>query len=1359
MRTIYRINIHRLFLSIILSIAPIIISAQEWLWSNQLKCAGAVVPLDVITDNSGNVYVTGTYKTATLYIGADTIHNFGGDDCFVVKFNSSGNLQWLRRIGGTLDEESVSLVIANNSLYVAGSYKSAKLFFTGTDYLTNDNNFDSFFARYDLNGNFLSSVKVFAGTDVQRIKDLMYNSAINNFLILAQFKNQIKYTDLSGPVTVAARSSKDLIIVKTDLFGVVQDTAIYSTNPQNSIFKDINRTYDNGYYLSGDLFGTINFGGGNTITGHLPTTTADMVILKVNQDLDFQWARKGGSIGFDHANNAIADMYSNIYVTGKVEADVTFDSTATLQSHTIKNIGAQDLYLAKYNKIGTLQWVKRKGDLGTDDGYGITQRENLVQFCGNIAGQVIFNTDTLKTSGITDINTGFAVFNISGDEIGAQGIGGTGLDLGNAITYDVNGNTLITGPFSSASMDIGDSTYSNTSGTSDGFIASFNYPMNAVFTSIKPLNCAGVSDGELVITPYFGVGPYTYAWSANVTSFNDSLAYNLPAGTYSVTATDSRDSVATNSIILTQPSALNLGAVQSDVNCYPTDGISNNGTVNLTVTGGTGEYTYNWEAISGSGVNATAEDQTTLTTGIYSVLVWDDYLCEASDTFFINEPDQITFGESVVTDETIPPGTNGAINLSVLGGNPSYSYAWAGPGGFNSTNEDINSLGGGNYNIHITDTKSCSSDTTFLIINDTLLIASISDKTDVDCKGNNTGSTTVSVANGTGPYTYEWRNNLGNLVDGDSPTIINLPADIYYVTVTDNSSSKTATTSVQINEPALDLGTSIAGTDLQCFGDLNGIADLSVSGGTLPYEFSWSNSSTFEDLLDVGGGTYFVTITDNNGCIANDQITLNEPPAMDINISIDQPVLCNGDLSGIVTATATGGTGTKEYIWDDPGNQNAQTATDLGAGTYHVTATDINECTITGQIQLIEPDVLTLTEVHQDVSCYGLEDGIINLSVSGGTPVFNYDWSNGQISQDISNLDTGTYSVIVTDAHNCIAGLSVDILEPGAVIFQSIDLTNASCYEYSDGEIVITAAGGVGNFQYSTNGGIDYFTDITFTNVAAGIYELKIIDDDDCESADSIVSVTEPEGTTINSTDITNALCNGFNDGSIIISATNPVGGLTYSIDDGLTYYDNSGSFSDLGAGNYGLWIQDGNGCIQQISSLTVLEPAPILLDTNVQHAVGDQNGVITVIPSGGTSPYNYTLYSAAYDSTNTTGQFIELVPGEYYAYVVDINLCNSDTLEISILQSSTQILIYDAFSPNNDGRNDVWNIGNISLYPNCTVTIFNTWGNTVFSSKGYTEPWDGKYHDKYLPAGTYYYIIDLGDDSDPVSGPVSIVR
>lgn len=1434
----------RIFILLIISLCCNLSYSQQWKWSRQMKCSGNVTPIDVITDNSGNIYVTGTYNSGILYIGSDTLQNKGGDDAFIAKFNNNGVLQWMKRIGGNLDDETTSLVIIGSNLWVGGSYKSTPVYFSPTVSLANVNNFDSFIAQYDLNGNLITAVRIFSGTDVQRIKDILYNSTNNRLLILAQYKNQIRYTGASGAVTLTAKSTKDLIVAVSDLSGVIQDTAIYATNPQNSILKDINHSNDGGFYLSGDLFGTVNFGGGNTITGH-STTTADMMILKIDQNLDFQWVRHGGALGYDHANNAVADIYGNIYVTGKVESNATFDSTATLQSQVFTDFGAQDLYLAKYNKLGNLQWVKRKGNAGNDDGSGLIQRENLVQFCGNISGQVIFNVDTLKSSGTTDVNTGFAIFNTTGDEIGAQGIGGTGTDRGNAITFDPSGNTIITGLFASTTMSIGDSTYTNSSGFSNGFIASFTYPMNAVFTSVKQLNCNGASDGQLIVTPYFGVAPYTYTWSANALNKNDSLAYNLPAGTYSVTVTDSRAISANTSITLTQPSKINILSAQTNVSCFPSDGVSNNGTINLTISGGTssGSYTYNWVALSGSGVNATSEDQNSLTKGTYITHVYDDNLCEASDTFTISEPLKIQYGQSIITNETIPPGGNGAINLTVTGGNPVYTYSWSKAGVGISNNEDLTNINGGAYKIQITDSKSCLSDTTFLIQNDTMLIAYISSKTDVNCKGQNTGSATVGLLNGTGPYTFVWKNTLGNTVDGNNASVSNLIADSYYITVTDNSNGKTASTSVKIDEPTLPLSINlIIGNDLKCYSDTNGVADLTANGGTLPYSFHWSNNATTEDLIDLRAGDYSVTVTDNNGCVSTDNITLDAKPALDLNITVFKDISCYGELSGALDAIATGGTGTKQYLWDDPGNQNAQRATTLGAGTYHVTATDQSGCSITGSYILDEPADLVLSETHFNVSCTGNPDGNINLSVAGGTVTYNYEWSNGQLSQDLSGLTSGTYKVTVTDAHNCIDSLAIDITQSPPITIQSLNITDASCYGYGDGKIDVGVSGGSGIYQYSSNGGTNFYNDssiidlsagdysvivrdntgcissdssvsisqpdkilfqtislitpscygytngsisitagggagapyqysinngstfstiASFSNLTSQSYNLLLSDADGCLSSDSLINLTQPDSITFSSENATNISCNGLTDGYITIIVNGTASDFNYSVDNGQNYLSNNGVFTGLSSGLYQVRVRDNNNCEQSGSLLTITEPAVLLVDTtSITHVLGEQNGALEATSSGGTSPITFILDQTNADSSiNNTGKFSGIAAGNYILYAIDNNACLSDSLNITILQESTAISLYDGFSPNDDGVNDTWNIININLYPKCKVSIFNSWGNLVFSSDGYTEPWDGKYNGKLLPAGTYYYIIDLGDGSGQKAGPVSIIR
>jgi gliding motility-associated-like protein len=1418
---------------------------QNWTWSDQFKSTNFVEPLDLAVDINNNIYVTGTYDISNLTIQGLTISNHGDKDGFICKFNKDGNIQWLVSIGGIDREIPVSIKIINNQLYVTGDFRSNTVYFTPTNTLTLTNNFDTFLAVYDLNGNFIKATNIFYGNDIQRVKGMVFDSQENSLLFAGQFKVQLKYFDGTSVKTVLPRGSsgRDHFVIKTDLNGDVQDTVFFTTNSTNTIMKSINQSLNDGYYIGGDLFNKLNFTSTDFLIGN-SITTADAFVVKLDKNLDFLWARKGGGVGFDHVNSSVSDKYGNIYLAGKCETIIRFDSTATLTSHTIPDIGAQDLYIAKYNKLGNLQWVNRKGDVGNDDAFGLIERDDLIQFCGNISGTVVFNQDTLRSSSSADVNTGFAVFDSKGNEIAAQGIGGTGTDIGEAITFSKLGNTIIGGYFASPNIVIGDSIYLNPSGTGDGFIASYYYPMNAVFTSVKSLVCNDANNGELIGSPYFGVGPYNYAWSPNVTSYIDSFAYNLPTGTYSVTITDSRDSTAFTSITLTEPSAINLSSIKTNVSCHPYNGAGNDGAVNLTITGGTitSGYTYEWAAIFGSGANATSEDQSALTTGIYSVVVRDDNLCEASDTFTISQPNPITFGQSLVTDETIPPALNGAINLSTSGGTPANTYAWTGPGGFNSTSEDISSLGAGSYSVQTTDSKSCIGDTSFFVTNDTLLIAFISDKTDVDCKGANTGSATVSMQQGTGPFTFAWRNNLGDVIDGNNPTILNVPADLYFVHVIENSSGRFADASVQINEPLLPFTLSIAGSNIDCFGNLTGVADLTVSGGNLPYAFSWSNGGSTEDLTEIGAGNYKVTVTDNKACIANDEITLTSPPALDMNITIDQPILCYGELTGILTATATGGTGTKTYIWNDPGNQTAQTATNIQAGTYEVTATDQNGCPIVKSVQLTEPSELILTENHQNVSCNGLTGGIINLTVNGGSPSYNYDWSNGQISQDISGLAVDTFSVIVTDAHNCNASLSVEITQSPPVTIQTIGLTDASCFDETDGEISITASGGSGNYQYSINGGTNYFGTSTFTGIGADdytvmakdntdcfsldsivsisqpdeiifqdiaitsascfglndasidispgggagppyqysinngtdysinslfdslpaiTYNLRIKDAGNCQSADSIVSVNHPAEIILSSQTVTDISCNGLTDGSITIVVSGASSDYLYSIDNGLSYLSNNGNFSNLSEGSYQIKVKNPENCEQSGSLLNVVEPLILTIDTtNITHALGDINGSIQLEAEGGTSPYIFILDHADADSMSAAnGKFNDLLPGDYTAYASDINLCYSDTIGITILQSSKDIVIYDAISPNNDGKNDVWHIGNIGLYPNCSVTIMNTWGSKVFTSNGYATPWDGMYNNKELPSGTYYYIIDLGDGSESYSGPVSIIR
>ncbi len=1356
---------HVVFAVLIMSLS-LISHSQDWDWYKHFANPGtitnpnsqALTVSSVKIDASNNIVVYGQFKD-TLIVEGVVYESSGAQDLFLAKYSQSGVLQWMRILGGTDEEISGNLTLdAAGNAYITGAFRSTTDFQGFT--ITADDKRDIFLAKVTASGNVSWLSHAVGGVENQ----VGFGVAVapnGEVYLSGTFKQEAVF---DSQTFTAQKANTNNFVAKYDASGneIWSQQVICSNN--NTRLFEIDVYTNSEIYLAGFFTDTLEY---NTQQAVSQSTSEDIIVIKITNLGIPVWARQAGSTSVDRCNGIDSDRFGAVYLTGYITSAATFDSTGlgAQDGITLNSAGGYDLFVAKYNKNGTLQWASRNGNSGNDIGYGVSTYENIVQFSGYFSDEVIFNLDTLRSTGPGDQNTGFFVYNTSGDPINGREMKGPDEERGSAITFDISESaTYVGGMFNSDTLTFGSNQIIKTSGNQEGFVAKYFNPFTATFTKVTPINCAGDNNGRLIVTPYFGVSPYTYTWSGNVSSSIDSLAQNLTAGTYSVTITDSRAESASNVITLADPDPLAIDSIVTDVSCHPSNGISNNGSIDLTVTGGTvaGAYSYNWTAIAGSGVNATSEDQFTLTAGVYRVLVRDDNLCSLSDTFYLSQPDEILFAGSIVTNAS-GGGSDGAINLNVSGGNdtpPYTAYSWTNDDlSYTATTEDIVGIPGDNYYVTVTDGEGCEGDTGFVVQDLSLLIATITNKTDVDCKGNNTGAATVGITGGTGPYSYAWENSLGNSIGGDAPNITGLISGTYYVTVTDDFDLRTAETSVQIMEPALPLSASINGTNLNCNGNNSGIADLSVSGGTLPYSYTWSNGGSTEDQLDLPAGTFQVTVTDKNLCTANDEVTLTEPAAMDITITVTQAILCNGGVTGVLEAAVTGGVGQKSYVWDDPGNQTSNEATGLSAGLYTVTATDQNGCEVSTNRLLSEPDAILIVPASQDVSCAGDEDGIIALTVSGGTSPFNYQWSSGQISQNIQDLGAGNYTVTVTDANNCRDSLTVALTEPGEILFAGVSTAEVTCAGYSDGQISISGSGGTGALEYSVDAGANYSASGTFLSLAAQVYTLRIRDENDCISADSLVTLSEPEGTTIVSEESTGISCFGDANGSITITASSSAGGLTYSINDGASFIDNGGLFTGLDGGIYAIRVRDVNLCITQGSSIEISEPALLEIDTLITDAIGDQNGSIQVSATGGILPYIFVLLSESDSTGNSDGAFDDLPPGNYSTYVVDDNSCESEILECEIRQTSTDIVIYDAFSPNADGYNDMWNIGNIDLFPQCKVTIFNSWGNQVFSSDGYNEPWDGMYNGSELPSGTYYYVIDLGDGSDAKTGPVSIVR
>jgi gliding motility-associated-like protein len=462
--------------------------------------------------------------------------------------------------------------------------------------------------------------------------------------------------------------------------------------------------------------------------------------------------------------------------------------------------------------------------------------------------------------------------------------------------------------------------------------------------------------------------------------------------------------------------------------------------------------------------------------------------------------------------------------------------------------------------------------------------------------------------------------------------------------------------------------------------------------------------------------------------------------------------------------------GTYQYFWstsDGSGitaGQEDQNA--LTAGTYNLLVRDINGCEHTHEITLTQPPQINLEFIEKNITCASgvFDDGSINLIVTGGTGPYTYIWSNGAITEDISGLTEGSYSVTVTDFNGCTMAGSGSVINPPPIQYiktvSDYNGYNISCYDMSNGSIKIITTSGTPPFIFTWTGP-DGFTATTqdISGLRAGTYVLQIDDNLACTVTETI-ELTEPGelGMTVSLSSSTaggyNINCAGGRTGSIGIEPVNQVKYVEYLWSDGLF----GKTRSDLPAGDYSVIITDANNCYAS-ADMTLTQPDSIKIEFNVTPPFCPDmpNGVVVADVTGGVPGVDYTYKW----SDNSTDNTITEVVADYYTLAVkDLNGCIvSDSVKVEA-ENETCLIIPNAISPNGDLINDEWNIDNIDLYPEVEVKVFNRWGSSIWrSAKGYPQPWDGRRNGKVLPIDSYHYMIDLHNGSKPVIGTITIVK
>ncbi|OFY57737.1 MAG: hypothetical protein A2Y87_09630 [Bacteroidetes bacterium RBG_13_46_8] len=660
----------------------------------------------------------------------------------------------------------------------------------------------------------------------------------------------------------------------------------------------------------------------------------------------------------------------------------------------------------------------------------------------------------------------------------------------------------------------------------------------------------------------------------------------------------------------------------------------------------------------------------------------------------------------------------------------------------------------------------------------------------ISCLGYSDGSVQIdSISGGSGGYKYKWTTYDGTITGPDTlDHIDNVTAGKYYLTTTDMMGC-IKVDSLTLTEPG---GMILSGTTLSrsadglynisCNGGNDGSIDLTITGGSGTYLYSWTGPGSFtataEDISGLTAGTYTGIVTDINGCnlTPNPVFTLTEPAPLVIaavpssSVEGTHNINCYGG-TGSIDITVTGGSvGTYDYTWTSSDGsgiiQGQEDQNALTAGTYNLVVSDSNNCVVSTDIKLTQPDSLETTLVPTHITCDppGFANGSVDLTVTGGVATYSYSWSNGASTEDISGLAEGWYTVTVTDMNGCTITDSTQINLPPPVLYDKVlsdfDGYNASCYGMSDATININIISGVAPFSFSWQGPSGYSsTDQNITGLGAGDYTLLITDANAC-TATEVIGLTQPGRLRMDvelSSGMTGGYqinCAGDSAGSIEIVAVNNVGSVRYLWSDGET----SANRYDLPAGDYSVIITDSNGCLAD-SSFTLTQPDPIQLtfETTQPWCPDTPDGSISLTVTGGVIGTDYTY---RWSDNSTTSTITDINSGLYIVTVSDMNQCTvTDSIDLKPVNEAC-LLIPNAISPNGDLINDVWNIGLIEIYPNAEIRVFNRWGETVWrSEKGYPQPWDGRSNGRLLPVDSYHYIIDLNNGTKPIVGNITIVR
>jgi len=810
------------------------------------------------------------------------------------------------------------------------------------------------------------------------------------------------------------------------------------------------------------------------------------------------------------------------------------------------------------------------------------------------ANDFTFDSGTITIT-VPEAITGEAI--AEEDYITVNAIGGTG-----TLTYSIDGENFQT---ENIFQDLENGSYTITvkdqnecSITLEENVSTNN--ISATANIIQNINCHDDSNGSISVSVTGGFPPYEYSLDGE--NFQASNFFeNLPANTYTFTIRDEMNFTFEVIQTLSNPAEL-IGDVSV------TD---NNLTVN--VSGGTGSLTYSID-----GNNYTSSNEFfSLANDMYMVYVQDESGCILEFTAIVMYNSFNSAAANIISEVSCFEESDGSINVNVNGGTQPLEYSLDGE--IFQMSNFFDMLQAGDYVVTVRDADgfSIATNNVTLQMPIELMGTTIVDVSSID----------VAATGGSGTLQYS--------IDGfnfqNEPSFTNLANGDYIVYIRDENGCILALeTNISVN--MLSIGATI-NQGVSCHDENDAKVTVNVGGGKEPYEYSideisFQDSPIFENLP---AGSYSFTVRDNDGTTIetnDDLIIISNPDPIVGSLDIEQ---------NNVSIGASGGTGLLTFSQDGSFYQSSNFFGALNNGDYIFYVKDENDCVITLETN-ISFSSLSATFISNDLSCFESNDGTIDVMVSGGTPDYSYSL-NGldfQNSASFDGLPFGEYVVTIKDANDFTFEITTIVLNQPEQIVASTIVMNAN--------ITVNANGGTGTLTYSLDGQT-YQNENEFPNLDNGSYTISVKDENDCiVTTSTIVSVNELIASAVVSQEVS---CFDFMDASITASITGGVEPYTYSIDG--ENFHNSPTFENLGAGNYNVTIQDGDGFETTTQTIVIANPEALVVSTS------SNVDKITVTANGGTGTYQYSLDNEMYQYENI---FIGLGIGFYTVYVQDENGC-----------------------------------------------------------------------------------------------------